>query len=128
MKKLLYIATLSMVVTLFFAAAAVAQEDPCPDPNFPRFTPDGCQASPLPDVVIPGGPAPAEPNVGGSVTGGQYETPEAPPAIPETPQAPETPEAQPLPHTGGASLALLLPAAGLLLGAGLLGLRVARRR
>ena len=61
MKKLLYLATLSLVATLFFATVAVAQEDPCPDPDFPRFTPDGCQASDLPDVVVPGGPAPADP-------------------------------------------------------------------
>jgi hypothetical protein len=28
--------------------------DPCPDPNYPRETPDGCQASDLPDVDYKG--------------------------------------------------------------------------
>jgi len=28
--------------------------DPCPDPNYPRETPDGCQASDLPDVDFMG--------------------------------------------------------------------------
>jgi hypothetical protein len=28
-------------------------DDPCPDPDFPRETPDGCQASDLPDVSSP---------------------------------------------------------------------------
>lgn len=116
MKKLLYLATLSLVATLMFASVATAQEDPCPDPDFPRYTPDGCQASDLPDVVVPGGPAPADPDVGETATGGQYETP-------EVPQAPET--TQPLPDTGGPAL---LPAAGLLLATGLIGLKVVRRR
>ncbi len=69
---------------------------------------------------------PADPGAGG----GQYGDEMQPPA-PETPIAPETPtapeeEMQPLPDTGGASL--LLPAAGLLLASGLLGLTVMRRR
>jgi hypothetical protein len=41
------------------ASASAASEtetdtpDPCPDPDFPRETPDGCQASDLPDVSSP---------------------------------------------------------------------------
>ena len=31
-------------------ATASPSADPCPDPDFPRETPDGCQASDLPDV------------------------------------------------------------------------------
>ena len=222
------LATAAMVA-MVIAPAALAQEDPCPDPDFPRFTPDGCQASDLPDVVVPGGPAPADPepaspdpaspepgdlncadfasqeeaqatldadpsdpngldadgdgiacedldgeeptptvscddfasqfgaqqyydfnataeeqaildadgdgfacdeletgvdNLGVTdadrgATGEQYETP-------ETPSAPETGTDTVLPDTGGP--ALLLPAAGLLLATGLIGLKVARRR
>jgi len=47
---------------LLLAPAALAQSasaDPCPHPNFPRETPDGCQASDLPDVV-PGATADAK--------------------------------------------------------------------
>jgi len=29
---------------------ALAKRDPCPDPYYPRETPDGCQHSNLPDV------------------------------------------------------------------------------
>ena len=35
--------------------AQSASADPCPDPDFPRETPDGCQASDLPDVETGGG-------------------------------------------------------------------------
>lgn len=168
MKKLLYLATLSLVATLMFASVAVAQEDPCPDPNFPRETPDGCQASTLPDVTTES-QTPAEepstitsrgadtvplnadgtcpegyvtvnapfcaqesPNTPGRIfgfgegdladptaTGGQYGTP-------ETPTAPETETGTVLPDTGGP--AILLPAAGLLLATGLIGLTIVRRR
>ena len=44
---------LCMALSLVFAPGAMAQSasaDPCPDPDFPRETPDGCQASDLPDV------------------------------------------------------------------------------
>ena len=131
MKRLLYLAATSMVATLLFASMAAAQEDPCPDPAFPRETPDGCQASPLPDVPTPGStvaeptPEPTQPGAGG----GQYATP--PEVEPEATPEPESMlEEMPddtgtLPDTGGPGL--LLPVAGLLLGAGLVGLRVARK-
>ena len=54
MKRVLLLAALCMAAVLAFAPAVVAQEDPCPDPDFPRYTPDGCQASDLPDVAVPG--------------------------------------------------------------------------
>lgn len=57
-----------------------------------------------------------------SVTADQYETP-------ENPTSTETDTV--LPDTGGASLggaSLLLPAAGLLIATGLIGLKVVRRR
>lgn len=55
MRKLLTMAALCLIGALAFAPMAVAQSssasaDPCPDPDFPRYTPDGCQASDLPDV------------------------------------------------------------------------------
>ena len=37
-------------------ASASPSADPCPDPDFPRETPDGCQASDLPDVEFGGDP------------------------------------------------------------------------
>lgn len=169
MKKLLYLATLSLVATLLFASMAASQEDPCPDPDFPRETPDGCQASDLPDVPTesptpdPTTPEPTQPqsvscsgfasqfgaqqyydfnataeeqaildpdgdgfacSSGKTGTGGdQYETPDTPPAS-EAP--PETGTDTVLPDTGG--LAFLLPAAGLLLTTGLIGLTIVRRR
>jgi hypothetical protein len=52
LKKLLLLMALTMLGGLLFASVALAQ-DPCPDPNYPRQTPDGCQASDLPDVVVP---------------------------------------------------------------------------
>ncbi len=53
MRKMLLLAALCMALALVFAPMAMAQSasaDPCPDPDFPRETPDGCQASDLPDV------------------------------------------------------------------------------
>jgi hypothetical protein len=38
-----------------------ASRDPCLDPNYPRQTPDGCQASELPDVrIAPSGRIPQD--------------------------------------------------------------------
>jgi hypothetical protein len=51
LRRVLLLVGLTMFGAMLFASAAVAQ-DPCPDPNFPRETPDGCQASDLPDVVF----------------------------------------------------------------------------
>ena len=139
MKRLMYLAATTMVATIMMASVAAAQGVP-PDGSPNRYgCPDG-----YPFVATPAGEAgeagllcfatQAAANEY-SETGGvaeeppvseepmapetQYETPTAP----ETPQTPET--TQPLPDTGGASL--LLPAAGLLLCAGLLGLRIARK-
>ena len=50
LRKVLLLAVLAMAATMVFAPVTLAQEDPCPDPEFPRETPDGCQASDLPDV------------------------------------------------------------------------------
>lgn len=60
------------------------------------------------------------------VTEGQYKTPQ-PPVNPqaETPDIPDTTTST-LPETGGP--APLLPAAGLLLATGLIGLKIVRRR
>ena len=52
-RKVLLLAALCMALALVLSAPVMAQSasvDPCPDPDFPRETPDGCQASDLPDV------------------------------------------------------------------------------
>ena len=155
MKKLVYITTVSIVVTLLMASAAVAQEagpggeGPCTGTPFERFIPEvnGCVTTE--GLSDPGSAtvfdadtrepigtldevtAGLEEGNGGDTTGGQYEeetppaTPETPPTT-ETPQPPATPDTGTLPDTGGPGL--VLPAAGLLLAAGLVGLKVARRR
>lgn len=82
--------------------------DPCPDPDYPRQTPDGCQASDLPDVVLPAAPDQY----------GQYQYPAAP--------APAVAETMPLPVSGGASL--LLPVGAALAGIGLVGFARLRSR
>lgn len=84
-------------------ASASASADPCPDPDFPRETPDGCQASDLPDVEF------------GSASAGA------------TASATATAEVGDLPDTGGLSPALTLVPLALLLGAGLLSFRALRR-
>ena len=53
MRKVLLLAALCMALALVLSAPVMAQSasaDPCPDPDFPRETPDGCRASDLPDV------------------------------------------------------------------------------
>ncbi|HEV2743608.1 MAG TPA: hypothetical protein VGV91_10655 [Rubrobacter sp.] len=67
MRKVLLLLALAMLGALVLSAPAMAQSasasaDPCPDPDFPRETPDGCQASDLPDVEA--GSAPASPPPG----------------------------------------------------------------
>lgn len=143
MKRLLYISTLSMVFTLVLASVALAQGvEPgngtgpygCPEdmpfvasaPSDPGEASLLCFATEAEAEAYGRGetatpPATEEP----PVTEGQYETPEAPTA-PETPQTPEMSTQPSLPSTGGP--ALLMPAAGLLLATGLLGLAIVRRR
>jgi hypothetical protein len=53
LRKVLLLAALCMALALALSTPVMAQSasaDPCPDPDFPRATPDGCQASDLPDV------------------------------------------------------------------------------
>lgn len=146
MRKLLYLATLSMVATLLFAPAASAQDtlncddftsqadaqaalraDPS-DPNGLDGNDDdgiACESLPAPRdetpvVVEP----PPETTVEKPVTNGgdQYNGE----VTPQEPTPTEPTPTEPLPDTGGP--AFLLPAAGLLLVAGLIGMRMARRK
>jgi len=53
LRKVLLLTALCMALALVLSGPVMAQSasaDPCPDPDFPRETPDGCQASDLPDV------------------------------------------------------------------------------
>ncbi len=95
MRRLLYLAALSMVVLLLFASAALAQGENA-----------AAQYEPTPATA-------------------QYDqyTPAADQYT--APQQPAQPQAQALPATGGP--ALLLSAGVLLLGAGLLGMKLVRR-
>lgn len=144
MKRLLYLATLSLVASLLFAPAALAQDtlncddfasqaeaqaelraDPS-DPNGLDGNDDdgiACESLPAPRDETPVPAATDTPPPGTTVeppvdNGGDQYNGEV------TPQEPTPTE--PLPSTGGP--ALLLPAAGLLLTTGLIGLQVVRRR
>jgi LPXTG-motif cell wall-anchored protein len=130
LKIVLLVTTLTLLISVpAFAehtpghVQADSSGDPCSDPNYPRQTPDGCQASNLPDIpqdngivrpperiptVAPEVSAPAS-----SATQFQYSTPSASPSAPA------------LPNTGGSSL-LALGAGVLLVGGGLLALRTFR--
>lgn len=94
------------------SATASASADPCPDPDFPRETPDGCQASDLPDVefgsATPTATATAEADDDGSASA----------------------SASALPDTGGVAspAALSLMAALLLVGGGIVSASIIRRR
>ena len=166
MRRLLYLAALSMVVTLLFAPTAMAQNAACQDVQDRLNAGDSTLTSAellacglSPEAISPceGVPDPncnAEgfPSIGGPSGVGEnnacsglppgsaeaiacYEelianmgaTPTATTEQYTPPVAAEqyTPAAPALPITGGP--ALLLPAAGVLLGAGLLGLRLVRR-
>jgi hypothetical protein len=86
--------------------------DPCPDPNFPRETPDGCQASDLPDVSFG---ADASPTASSTASPTASSTASASAA------------ASSLPETGGPVSVMALVPLALLLGTGLLALRLVRR-
>jgi hypothetical protein len=86
-----------------------AQEDPCPDPDFPRETPDGCQASDLPDVEF-----------------GPDASPTASPTASATASASASVSA--LPATGGPAVSMLaLGSLALFVGAGIMAFGIVRR-
>ncbi len=133
MRKVLYVATLSLVATLLFAPAALAQEVPFPQgtppvngecPEGTVLSVNGCiteeQLGEYFRAIGEGDPCP-DPNTvftGGGCVPAQYS-----PTTPTTAAA-STPSA--LPSTGGPPL---LPIAGvLLLASGLVGLGVVGRR
>jgi LPXTG-motif cell wall-anchored protein len=127
LKIVLLITTLTLLISVpAFAehtpghVQADASGDPCPDLNYPRQPPDGCQASNLPDIPQDNGIVrPPEriltvaPKVSAPALQFQYSTPSASPSAPA------------LPNTGGSSL-LALGAGVLLVGGGLLALRTFR--
>jgi hypothetical protein len=152
MRRLLYLATLSMVATLLFAPTALAQNNACSEvqdrvnAGDPSLTPAELLACGLSPEAIGAGPS-----IGGPTGVGENNacsdlpqgSPEAvacfeelianmgavPTAttdqyIPTQPQ-PQAPATTALPDTGGP--ALLLPAAGVLLVTGLIGMRLVRR-
>lgn len=90
-------------------------EDPCPDPDFPRETPDGCQASNLPDVEL-GSDASASATATASASASASAS-AAPSDVQYTPE---------LPETGGAS-SLALAVGVLLVGGGLAASLLLRR-
>ncbi len=101
MKRLLYLATLSLMATMVFAPAALAQDY--------TYTPPTTTA---PTTTAPTTTAPT-----------QYAPTTSAEGVDE--MTPSTTTTTPLPDTGGPSL--LLPA-GLLLASGLIGLGVMRRK
>ena len=130
MRKLFLMVALCLIGALVFAPAAMAQSasasaDPCPDPDFPRQTPDGCQASDLPDVIGGGTPVSTARADEDSVSA----TAEADDEDSATATASASAEVEELPETGGAAspaLLTVLPAL-LLVGSGVLAVRVVRR-
>ena len=86
-----------------------AQEDPCPDPDFPREPPDGCQASDLPDVEF-----------------GPDASPTASPTASATASASASVSA--LPATGGPAVSMLaLGSLARFVGAGIMAFGIVRR-
>lgn len=90
---------------------SASSADPCPDPNYPRQTPDGCQASDLPDVPQDDGIVQPPEEIPGSSLAAQYQysAPSASPGV--------------LPATGGPSL-IALGAGILLVGGGIIARRI----
>lgn len=143
MKRLMYLTTLSLVATLLLAGVAAAQgvaptggTNPygCPDDAPFVATPPGelgeagllCfPTQEQAEIYSQTGVNPSAEETPPAEEPEQYEA--EPPVAPEPPAAPDTGTGE-LPHTGGVSPALLLPAAALLLGAGLVGVRAVRRR
>ena len=78
----------------------------CTDPDFPRETPDGCQASDLPDVVF---------------------GPDASPTASATASASASASVEALPETGGPVSVLALGSLALLVGSGIMAFGVMRR-
>ena len=120
MRKLFLLVGLFMLGAMLFAPIALAQ-DPCPDPDFPRQTPDGCQASNLPDVT---------PSASGSASGSATAsaTASASPTASASATATAAASASPLPKTGGPVSLIALAPLALLVGSGILAFRLARRR
>ena len=86
--------------------------DPCPDPNFPRETPDGCQASDLPDVSF---------GADASPTASSTASPTA------SSTATASASASSLPETGGPVSVLALGSLALLVGTGIMAFGIVRR-
>ena len=86
--------------------SASPSADPCPDPNFPRETPDGCQASDLPDVEF---------------------SPDASPTASATVSASDSASVSALPETGGPVSVLALGSLALLVGSGIMAFGLIRR-
>lgn len=141
MKKALLMIALAMLGVMVFASMASAEHtaahvragsngDPCPDPDYPRETPDGCQASNLPDVEF--GPK-ASPTPTSTAT----PAPTAPPTSTASPTASATASAASaatsqyagpsLPDTGGVAPQLALVSLAILLVGGLLSASIVRR-
>jgi len=124
-RKVLLLMGLSMLGVLMFVPMAWAQEDPCPDPDFPRETPDGCQASNLPDVEL-GDDASASPMA--SPMSSPTASPTASSSATSTASASATASASStLPDTGGPVSLIALAPLALLVGSGILAFRIVRR-
>ncbi len=96
--------------------SASPSADPCPDPNFPRETPDGCQASDLPDVSFGDDVSPTA-------------SPTASPTVSPTASATASASASvsALPETGGPVSVLALGSLALLVGSGIMAFGLIRR-
>lgn len=116
MQRFLMLLALTMIGALTFAPATSAQIDPCPDPDFPRATPDGCQDSDLPDVEGFGSAVAASPSATASASTSPTASASSSASASEAASA-SAPAS--LPVTGGASL-FALGSGALLVGGGLL--------